>query len=151
KPIALSSSSFSPPEGTSVTLSGYGEENPITEELNEKLYSLRMTLGFSRTCGGEADASFLCGSNPAGSACYGDSGGGVIEGSPSSLIGVIDTVEVEPPCGDGSVNGFANLSAPEIRNFVEGNNAPPRAPRGGGVVIRGVTTAGHSLSCEPGS
>jgi hypothetical protein len=151
KPIALTSSSTSPPEGTSITLSGYGEENPITEELNEKLYSISMTVGFSRQCGGEADALLLCASTPAGSACSGDSGGGAIGGSPHTLMGVIDFGEGEQRCGHGSLNGFANLTAPEIRDFVEGNPAPPRAPRGGGVVIRGVTTAGHSLSCEPGS
>ncbi len=55
------------------------------------------------------------------------------------------------PCLDGSVGGFANVAAPEIRDFiVEDDPAPPRAPRGGGVSISGVTEPGHALSCEPG-
>src|SRR5438105_1914265 len=113
RPVGLTSSSSSPPEGTSVRLSGYGEENPITEELNEKLYSIGMILGFRRSCGGEADALFLCATNPAGSACNGDSGGAVTEGPTPTVIGVIDTAEGEQRCGDGALNGFANLTAPE--------------------------------------
>jgi Trypsin len=153
RPIGLSSSASSPPEGTDVTLSGFGEENPTTEELNGNLYSIGMTLGFSRECGGEDDALFLCARNGAGSACNGDSGGGVVDGSPSTLIGFVDTVEVVggEPCRDGALNGFVNLAAPEVRDFIEGSEDPPLAPRGGGIVIRGVPTAGQSLSCEPGS
>jgi hypothetical protein len=151
KPIALTSSSSSPAEAASVSISGYGEENPITQELNEKLYSINMTLGFSRQCGGQADAVLLCGSSAGGSACSGDSGGGVTEGAPGTLVGVVDFGEGEPRCSAGSQNGFANLTAPEIRDFVNGSETPPRAPRGGGVVLRGFTTVGHLLSCEPGS
>lgn len=151
KPIALTSSSSSPAEGTRVTISGYGEENPTTEELNEQLYSIGMTLGFPRKCGGPADAVFLCGTAPGGSACSGDSGGGVVEGSPATLVGVVDFVEGELGCGGGAENGFANLTAPEILDFINGSEAPPRAPRGGGVVLRGFTRVGYSLSCEPGS
>jgi hypothetical protein len=158
--IALPSSSATPPEGANAVFSGYGEENGTTGEHNEKLYSLSTTLVFPRPCGREADAVFLCARNPAGSVCFGDSGGALsreVNGAPT-LIGVIDLVyasqeEVthEEFCGAGALNGFVNLAAPEIRDFVEGSENPPLAPRGGaGVVIRGVTTVGHPLTCEPG-
>ncbi len=150
--IVLPSSSSNPPEGTDATLSGFGEENP-TEELNGNLYSLSTSLVPSRQCGGEAEAVFLCGSTTTGSACSGDSGGGLtreIDGS-FTLIGVIDTVGVVDgePCRHGALNGFVNLAAGEIRDFVEGSEDPPLAPRGGGAVLHGEPTAGQVLSCEP--
>jgi hypothetical protein len=153
RPIALPASVSSPPQGTSAVLSGFGEENPTTEELNAHLYSLNTTFQFSGSCGREADAVFLCGSNPAGSACNGDSGGGVVNGSPSTLVGVVDTVQLVEGrrCRQGAIDGFVNVTAPEVRDFITGSENPPLAPRGGGVAIRGVTMAGHSLSCEPGS
>src|ERR1700685_3438170 len=106
KSIALPSSAASPPEGSDVVLSGFGEENPSTEELNGKLYSLGMTLGFSRRCGGEADALFLCGSNTDGSGCSGDSGSGVVESS-TMLVGVMAIVEAVSGklCQPGAANG----------------------------------------------
>jgi hypothetical protein len=54
-------------------------------------------------------------------------------------------------CAHDADNGFVNVAAPEIRDFIEGSEDPPLAPRGRGVVIRGVTTVGHALTCEPGS
>ena len=151
--ISLPSSTSSPTEGTSVVLDGFGEENPSTGELNGKLYSLGMVLGFARRCGGEADAVFLCASAPDGSGCLGDSGSGLTSGNPSVLVGVMDTVEVVSgkPCPTGGDNGFVNVAAPEIRDFIEGSESPPQAPRGGGSAIRGVTTVAHALTCEPGS
>ena len=152
KPIGLGFSASPPQEGAHVVLSGYGEENPITEELNGKLYTLGTSLVFPRPCGGEADALFLCGSSAVGSACSGDSGGPVVEGKPSLLVGIVDIEVLEGArCRLGALNGFVNLTAPEVRDFIEGDEAPPPAPRGGGVVIEGVTVAGHSLSCRPGS
>ena len=148
--IGLPTSTASPAEGTDAVLSGYGEENPITEELNEKLYSLPTVLGFPRECGGEADALILCGSSSGGSACSGDNGGGVVAGH--TLIGVIDTVEFSGGelCSHGAIDGFVNVAAPEIHDFIEGSEDPPLAPRGGGVAIEGVPEAGYTLSCEPG-
>jgi Trypsin len=153
KPIGLPPSVSAPPEGAEVLLSGYGQENPSTEELNGRLYALEMGLVFSRRCGGEADALFLCASTPGGSACNGDSGGPVVAGRPSTLVGIVDIVFIAEGqrCRFGAVNGFVNLAAPEVRDFIEGNETPPLAPRGGGVVIEGVTVAGHQLSCRPGN
>jgi hypothetical protein len=151
QPIGLPASASAPPEGTDALFSGYGEENPNTEELNGKLYVLGTALQFPRECGGEADAVFLCGRNTGGSACNGDSGGGLT--SEHALIGVVDTVQIVngERCTHDAGNGFVNVAAPEIRDFIEGSEDPPLAPRGRGVVIRGVTTVGHALTCEPGS
>jgi len=152
-PIALPDSSVAPPEGSTATMSGFGLENPTAGTVDGLLYSLSTSLGYSRACGGEADALFVCASTPAGSACNGDSGGGLVSSSSPTLIGVIDTAALVggQPCVPGALNGFASLAAPEIRDFVEGSEAPPPAPRGGGAVIRGVTVVGHALNCEPGS
>jgi hypothetical protein len=142
-------------DGTDLDLSGFGEQNPSTEELNGHLCSLGMSSGASEACGGEADALFLCTSTPAGSLCEGDSGSGLtLPGSPAMLVGVTDTVEVREgePCRDGAVGGFANITAPEIRDFIESETSlPPRAPRGRGLRISGVPQAGESLTCNPGS
>src|SRR2546425_1023115 len=40
---------------------------------------------------------------------------------------------------------------PRVTGLHRRRRSPPLAPRGGGVVIEGVTVAGHSLSCRPGS
>lgn len=154
KSIELTPTGPPPAEGTAVNLTGFGEENPLLSELNGRLYSIGMTLGFSQQCGGEANAVFLCASSPSGSLCLGDSGSALtVPQSPMTVSGVADTVQEisGKPCFDGAIGGFANVTAPEIQDFIEGSEQPPRAPRGGGIVIRGVPTAGHSLSCESGS
>jgi hypothetical protein len=141
-------------EGLAVDLSGFGAENPSTE-LNGRLYAIGMTLKYSRECGGEADALFVCASAPNGSPCFGDSGSALtLPEASAGLVGVMDTIQVigGKPCLAGSLAGFANVAAPEIRDFiVEGNENPPLAPRGGGASIRGTVVSGHALSCEPGN
>lgn len=137
-------------EGTAVKLTGFGQQNPEARP-NGNLYSIGMTLGESRQCGGEADAVFLCAHTPTGSLCHGDSGSGLTLSG--ALLGVANTVQVieGKACRDGAYGGFADVAAPEIRDFVEGSEAPPLAPRGGGAAIHGVPVVGQSLSCEPGS
>jgi hypothetical protein len=142
-----------PAEGASVNLTGYGAES-TSGELSGKLYSLGMTLAFSRRCGGAADALFLCASTPSGSLCSGDSGSGLTTtGAQKTVVGVTDTVEVisGKACLNGAIGGFVNVAAPEIKDFIEGSETPPRAPRGGGAIIEGVLTPGHSLTCQPGN
>ena len=127
--IVVVPANSTPSAGMQVDLSGFGEQNPNTEELNGGLYSIGMTLGSSERCGGDADAVFLCASAPAGSACSGDSGGGLTATSATlTLIGILSTVEVvsKEACRDGAINGFVNLAAPEIRDFIEGDEAPRR-------------------------
>jgi trypsin len=155
KQIGVAPASSTLPEGMAVDLSGFGEEDPLTGELSGELNHIGMTLAFSRECGEEANALFLCASTPTASDCFGDSGSGLtLPSSPAALIGVTDTTEVIDgrPCVNGSVGGFANVTAPEIRDFVvDDDSAPPRAPRGGGAVLRGIPSVGDTLICEHGA
>jgi hypothetical protein len=152
QPVGLVASGNTPPEGTQVNLTGFGEEVP-TEFPEGFLNSLGMTVGYSRPCGGEADAVFLCASSPTGSGCEGDSGSALTGGSTPTLVGVMDTVESIPAkqCGAESEDGFVNVAAPEIQDFIDGSETPPRAPRGRGAIIRAVPEVGHAMTCEPGT
>lgn len=158
-PIALAPSGTGLVEGAGVGLSGFGEQQDGVEA-NFNLYSLAMSVVFPGRCGGEADAVFVCASSQAGSGCKGDSGSALTEGSPTRLVGVMDTLEQvsNSSCTAGSTNGFVNTSAPEIRDFIEGSETPPLAPRGGkGVSFQGEGKEGEQakvgvpLACEAGS
>jgi Trypsin len=155
EPIGLASAGVAQPEGAHVELTGFGEQSPGGEP-DGSLYGLGLTVGFSGRCGGEADAVFLCASATGGSGCSGDSGSGLTGGSPGVLVGVMDTVEVVSgrPCSVGGDNGFVNVAAPEIRDFIEGSGSPPVAPRGGaGVRLSSRSMnpwVGESLTCSPG-
>jgi hypothetical protein len=96
----------------------------------------------------------LCASASTGSACFGDSGSGLMTtGATLLLAGVMDTVygTSQELCRANSTNGFVNLAAPEIRDFIEGDPSPPLAPRGGNAIeVRGVPKAGNTLTCSPG-
>jgi hypothetical protein len=150
-PIPLVAAGSSPSEGTSVNLTGFGEENPATNELNGRLYSLGMTVGWPRECGGENDAVLICASSPSGTPCNGDSGSGLTIPGPT-LVGVEDDYDLisGKRCAAGAENAFANLAAPEIQDFLDGSEEPPRAPRGGHAVIREAPINDGVMSCEPG-
>jgi hypothetical protein len=153
--IGLAAPGVGPEEGAPVNLTGFGAESVEPSELNGRLFAISMSTVFRRRCGGEADALFVCASSPGGSLCSGDSGGGLTQsGAPTTVVGVVDTVQVIEgvPCRHGADGGFANVAAPEIRDFVLGSEVPPRAPRGGsGIVLRGFLEVGSSLTCEPGA
>jgi hypothetical protein len=151
-PISLVAAGSSPTEGTQVNLTGFGEENPGTNELNGRLYSLGMTIGWQRECGGENDAVLICASSLAGTPCNGDSGSGLTV-SGSTLVGVEDdyTLVAGKRCVAGAENAFADVAAPEIQDFLDGSEEPPRAPRGGHAVIREAPINDGVMSCEPGT
>jgi Trypsin len=150
--ISLAQSGSTQPEGASVNLTGYGLESPT--ELSGRLNSLTLDVRYSRECGGEADALFVCASAAGGTACFSDEGGPLTSTqSPSVLVGVMDTIEpvLGNPCSAGALDGFVNVAAPEIRDFIEGSESPPQAPRGGHAVIKGFLRAGTALTCLPGT
>lgn len=150
-PIAIVTESSSLPEGTAVNLTGFGQQDAV-EPPNGKLYTLGMTLGYARECGGENDAVLLCASGSTGTACDGDSGGALTLGLSSTLVGVVDDYFLVSgqKCSPGAENAFTNVAAPEIQDFIDGSEAPPRAPRGGGVVIFERPINDGVLGCGPG-
>ncbi len=151
--VPLASPGVDPAESTPVDLTGFGEENPLTDELNGRLYSLAMTVGWPRECGGENDAVLLCANSSSGSPCNGDSGSALTMASPAVQVGVEDdlTLVGGKRCVGGAESAFANIAAPEIQDFLEGSEEPPRAPRGGHAVIREAPINDGVMSCEPGT
>lgn len=153
EPAVLPSSDVSPEVGADLLLSGYGEENPATQELNGNLYAIGTGVESSRECGGEAEAVFICSSNTGGSACGGDPGGPVERdlGGVHTVVGVLDDVQVigGERCQFGAINVSANLAAPEVRDFVQGSEDPPLAPRGGKATLTGEPVVGQVITCVP--
>ena len=154
QPIALPTAQLFPPEGLGAALSGYGLEEPRAERPDGTLNALSLTLEPSRACGGRVEADFLCGRSVGGSACHGDSGSGLTRDLDGvrTLIGLVDFVEVihGQACLPDSLDGFVNVSTPEIRDFIEGSETPPPAPEGGGATLGGEPMVGGVLRCEPG-
>ncbi len=156
--ISVASADSRPTESSQVQLSGFGQQSTYFDP-SGKLYSLGMRLGASSACGGEADALFLCASAPTGSACGGDSGSGLTTaGGTPALIGILSTIEVisGEQCDHDAYNGFTDLTAPEISDFVASEgSSPPKAPRGGaGFELTSPwrePETGESLTCSPGS
>lgn len=151
-PIALVQPGAYPAVGTVATITGFGRQ-VAGGRPDGRLYSLATAIGDQLACGADANAIVLCVSSTTGSACEGDSGGPISVGG--VLLGVASFVQLDGPtgeCGVGSLNGYTNLAAPEIRAWVDGNPAPPQAPRGGrDVSARGVFQARQAATCSPGT
>ena len=94
----------------------------------------------------------LCAESPSSSGCQGDSGGPLTEGTPAVEVGIVDFGAKECPVGHPSA--FTNIAAPEIRDFIEGSESPPVAPRPTSPpAIKSVGPAPVALgplTCEPG-
>lgn len=98
--------------------------------------------------------SVLCAFSESGSACHGDSGGGLTTtSSPGVLVGVTSTVFVpigKPECAPGYLNTWTDLASPEIHQWLEGNGQPPRAPWSGSrPTMSSPVTAGQPVTCSP--
>jgi uncharacterized repeat protein (TIGR01451 family) len=150
--ISLTAAGAYPALGTAAGITGYGRQ-AFGQEPDGQLYAVGTTIGDPLVCGRDANAVVLCISSQVGSACEGDSGGPLTIGAVQA--GVASFVQETPPmgaCGVGSVNGYTNLAAPEILEWVNGNPAPPIAPRGGSdVSARGTFQAGSSMTCSAGT
>jgi len=150
RPIPLSSAA--PAIGTTANLTGYGQQDPA-QNPSGQLFGLDTTITNPLTCGGPANALYVCIVSSTGSACRGDSGGPMIQGA--ALIGVASFVTGPDPsniCRARSLNGYTNVTAGEINAFIQGDDTPPPAPRGGvDVSGRGMFQSGGTLTCSPGT
>lgn len=158
--IPLVPAGATPAPGTPLSVSGYGKEEGAEGEghnSNGNLYSTGLTAISSDACRGGVglnSAVLLCAVSANSSTCQGDSGGPLTEGNPAVEVGTVDFGAKECPVGVPDV--FTNLAAPEIRDFIEGSEAPPVAARltSPPVIKPAVGTAPvdySPLSCEPGA
>jgi secreted trypsin-like serine protease len=155
--IPLVGAGDTPAPGTTLSISGYGkEEGKEGVNSNGKLYSTTLTAISSDACRagvGLNSAVLLCAGSATSSTCQGDSGGPLTEGSPAVQVGIVDFGAKECPVGVPDV--FTNIAAPEIRDFIEGSEAPPVAARPTSPPVlkpAGATPVDFSpLTCEPGA
>ena len=158
--IPLVASGGTPAPGTTLSLSGFGKENGLEGEgeaaqPDGNLYATTLTAIGSDPCRaavGANSAVLLCAASATSSACEGDSGGPLTQGSPAVEVGIVDFGGKS--CPVGGVNVFTNVAAPEIRSFIEGNESPPLAARP--TAAPSLKTIGASpvdyspITCEPG-
>jgi secreted trypsin-like serine protease len=156
QPIPLVSPGATSAPGSVLSISGYGKEQGAEGvNSNGNLYSTNLTAISSDACRagvGLNSAVLLCAVSPSSSTCQGDSGGPLTEGGVQ--VGIVDFGAKECPVGVPDV--FTNIAAPEIRDFIEGSQAPPVAARlTSPPVIKpaaGTTPLDYSpLTCEPGA
>lgn len=155
--ISLVPSGATPTPGTALTVSGYGKENGAEgTEPSGKLLSTTLTAVGSDACResvGVNSAVLLCASGSSSATCQGDSGGPLTEGSPAVEVGTVDFGPQS--CPTGQVDGFTNLAAPEVREFIEGSETPPVAARP--ISPPAIKTIGpapvdySTLTCESGA
>ncbi|MGA9874506.1 MAG: serine protease [Solirubrobacteraceae bacterium] len=155
--ISLVGVGATPTAGTSLSISGYGkEEGAETAKPNGKLYSTTLTAMSGSACqeyAGPQNAIYLCAESATSATCQGDSGGPLTEGNPAVEVGIVDSGLAGCPAGKPSL--FTNVASPEIRDFIEGNESPPIAPRPSTLpTIKSVGAAPvdfSPLTCEPGT
>jgi len=147
-----------PAGGTPLTVSGYGkEEGAESAYPNGKLYTTTLTAFSAQACSNDVgeinSAVLLCAAGATSSTCQGDSGGPLVEGSPSVEAGLVDFGGVG--CPVGQLDGFTNVTAPEVRDFIEGSETPPVAARPTSPPdLKWVGAAPvdfSTLTCEPGA
>jgi Trypsin len=134
--------------GSPVRLFGWGLVAPGVADGHE--HSLEQTLLYRWQCT-SGIPSMLCARTSSGSACPGDSGGGLVTtGVPPVLLGV-DNIGIGSlsGCTAGDRDGYADLATPEISQWLAGNETPPLAPRTSALAtMSGPQKVGSLLTCK---
>ncbi|MDO9355118.1 MAG: trypsin-like serine protease [Solirubrobacteraceae bacterium] len=108
-----------------VRISGFGKQGTVGQP-NGQLYSVDSAVADPTVCGDFPNAVGICTKAPAGNICSGDSGGGLV--SNGVIVGVVSVGG--NLCSSGGDAIYANLLAPENRQFIANPAAaPPVAPR----------------------
>jgi hypothetical protein len=159
--VALPSPGATFPDGGSVGIAGFGRQNP-TVAISGQLSWMTASVDAQGTCGISGiglipnNGVYLCAAATASAVCSGDSGSGLVTtGGTPVLVGVANAVT--SGCGIGSHALFAYTGAPEILEFVQGNDHPPSAPRQSNSTFlrvgwspRGTLVVGDTLTCSTG-
>lgn len=152
QPIALTAQNVASPIGAIGTVTGFGLQSESPPSMNGNLFALDESLQDTPlTPVGPLNALFVVGAAPAGSFCSGDSGGALQVGG--AMLGI---VSAGTTCEGAQPNFYTNVSAAEIQQFINGNDSPPLAPRGGqDVGLSAPSSAaprrGDTLTCSAGT
>jgi hypothetical protein len=131
-----------PPIGGRVVVVGFGTQGSTSDG---RLRSLGSTTLAPELCGTD-NAVMMCHRSTEGSSCPGDSGGPVVTDTPQGAVLV--AIHNGAFCEPGQSMVAARIAAPEIGDFLRGNDAPPEAPHGGATGLRPYDTrVGHPLTC----
>jgi hypothetical protein len=143
-----------PKAGTRVALAGFGRTDvnePSELTLNGQTLTMRDPLACpSGVDPGEAD--LVCATGTTATPCFGDSGTALyLPTQPPVLVGVADFGESDF-CLPGEKGWYANVGAPEILEFIRGDDDPPAAPtfRQGPTLSWSSLRVGGRLVCRAG-
>ena len=153
KAVVLAPVSGGPAPGAALSSTGYGAQ--VEGQLPDgKLYGATMSAISDVQCrpniAGNASASVRCATGANQGPCFADSGGPLMLGG--AQVGVTSYGNVAG-CGRPPV-GFADVTAPEVRAFIDGAAAVPVAPRhGGDLLLNGVNPPVHGspMDCAAGT
>jgi hypothetical protein len=158
KAIALAPVGGSPAPGTSMLVSGYGSQ-AAGKTGNGYLYSTSVAMMSDLQClsaySPNQTAGAFCAQGSNTGACTGDSGGPLVAGG--VLVGVVSAGVIDPttksPCTISKPTLYADVTAPEVRAFIDGSNTPPVAPRAtAGPTLSALNppVVGSPITCAPG-
>ena len=152
KAVVLAPVRGAPAPGAVVSFSGYGAQVE-GQAPDGKLYGASLNAISDVQCrphiAPDASASVLCTMGGPQGPCFADSGGPLMLGGVQ--VGVTSYRNVA--CGRPP-EGFADVTAPEVRAFIDGATEITLAPRrGGGLQLSGVNPPvnGSPLTCAPGT
>jgi hypothetical protein len=157
--VALPTAGAAYPAGAAVAMAGFGRSSP-TVQTSGPLSWMTGTVDPQGVCASSArgltdnNGILLCASSPSSAVCNGDSGSGLVTttGTPV-LVGVVSAGATG--CDTGSHSIFTYTGAPEILQFVQGNDNPPTAPRETTATFLQVKwdpplVVGNTLACSTG-
>jgi hypothetical protein len=141
------------PRAAAVMTTGFGRETS-SGNADGSLNTFTATVDAQGECGQSlsqivfsANAVAFCAAGPSAATCNGDSGAGVVTADAAHTI--VGVVSAGPPgCVPGSHGLFTNVDAPEILDFIQGNDHPVIAPRANDTTF--VELEGQ-LPLHPGS
>ncbi len=151
--IALAPVGGGPAPGAALGFSGYGAQ--IEGRIPDgKLYGAALTAVTDDQCrpnlAVNASAGVQCVAGGGQAACFGDSGGPLTSGGVQ--VGIASYAPVGG-CGHGA-SGFADVTAPEVRAFIDGAASVPVAPRQGDPTLLysvNPPVQGSPRTCAPGT
>jgi hypothetical protein len=134
--VALPPANVTYPTGATISTAGFGLQHS-NDQTTGPLVSMTATVDPQGECADfsgtdliqSTNSIVMCAVSPTSAGCQGDSGSGVVttSGGAPMLIGVVDAGPQSCPVGGPNI--YAYVGAPEILQFIQGNNQPPLAPR----------------------